>query len=535
MCLLNSEIIVDNFAGWGGASHGLFLASGRHPAVAVNHWRTGIRIHTVNHPDTEHFVEDVWNIDPVEACGGKEVGLAWFSPDCTHFSRARGAAPDRPKSAKIRALAWVVHRWARAVLPRIMIIENVKEILTWGPLKDGQPIKEKAGQTWKKWWNRIIRLGYRGSYRTIKAHHHGEATTRERLFIVFRRDEYDIEWPEATHGPEGSGLLPFERAADRLDFSIPCPSIFLTKEEGKKLGIRRPLADPTLARIGRGFWRHVAEDPDPFVVPGTDGQFPMPAILVQTGYGERKDAPGCKAQKTRILDIKQPIGAMVACGIKHAVAAAKLVSLPFVVKNNGGNENDGQHVRESLDTVTTRDSKSLATGYLIKLRNNCDGASLKGPIDAITAGGTHHGNVRVELIPAESLSPAMLAGARKCFAFLMKYNGTQQFPDIKGPSPTITCTEGLSLIQVVCVTLPDGDYIVVDIGMRMLTPRELARCQGFPDSYVMELPGVTKEDQVRGVGNSVCPKVAAAVARANLFPKKPKIGFPGKSSSRYVN
>lgn len=491
MCLLKSEMVIDNFAGWGGASQGLFKATGRHPNVAIDHWRTGIRIHTVNHPETEHFVEDVWNVDPTEVCGGQEVGIAWFSPDCTHFSRARGSAPDRPKSAKIRALAWVVHRWAKAVFPRIMIIENVKEILTWGPLKDGQPIKEKAGQTWRKWWNRIIRLGYRGAYKSIKAHHHGEATTRERLFIVFRRDEYAPEFPEATHGP---GLLPYERAADRLDFSIPCPSIFLSTEEGKKLGIRRPLAEPTLARLGRGFWRHIAEDPEPFIVPGTDGQCPTPA--------------------------------------------AKLVSAPFVVKNNGGHENDGQHVREPLDTVTTRDSKSMATGYLVKLRNNCDGGSLKAPLDAITAGGTHHGNVRVELVPVDSLDPALLEGAKRCFAFLMKYNGTQQFPDIKGPCPTITTVEGIAVVPVVCVMLADGCYVVVDIGMRMLTPRELARCQGFPESYVLELPGVTKEDQVRGVGNSVCPKVAAAMARANLFPKGPKIGLPtrgGRASDRLLN
>jgi DNA (cytosine-5)-methyltransferase 1 len=483
--LRSSEIIVDNFAGGGGASHGLWMAFGQSPAVAVNHNPAAIRVHTANHPDTEHYIENVWAVDPMEATAGRPVGAAWFSPDCTHFSRAKGG---KPKSAKIRALAWVVHRWAKAVRPRVIFVENVEEFLTWGPLgPDGQPVEAKAGTTFKRWFGRMTKgLGYRGAWKVMRACDYGAPTTRTRIFFVFRCDGLDPVFPEPTHGP---GLLPYRTAAECIDFDRPCPSIFMTADEVKEAGlkIRRPLADATLARIARGFQRHVVEELEagrqPFIVEGQDlarGSGSFAPLLVQTGYGERKDKPGCKAQKTRVLDIRQPLGSVVACGVKHAVACA------YLVKNNGGHEGHGQGLDEPMAAVTTRDSKSM---------------------------------VVMRAVRAEDLTEAQREGAVRVYAFLTKYNGTQQYPRLAQPMPTVLTTDCLALVNVVCLRLADGDYVVVDIGMRMLTPRELARAQGFPDDYDIDLGGtLTNEEQVRLIGNSVCPILAKLLAEANFAP-----------------
>jgi DNA (cytosine-5)-methyltransferase 1 len=495
--LLSSEVAFDNFAGGGGASLGYWLATGRHPEGAVNHCRAAIKIHTTNHPHTEHWIEDVWQVDPTEATRGRDVGFTWFSPDCTHFSKAKGG---KPRSRKVRALAWVVPRWAAAVAPRVMIVENVEEFLTWGPLHRhlddcpgdesgdgclarcsyGQPIAGKAGTTFRRWFGRMRRLGYVGEWRVLHAHHYGAPTNRKRLFLVFRRDGLPIAWPAPTHGP---GLLPYRTAADCVDWTLPCYSIFMTPAEVKAQGlkIRRPLAAPTMRRIAYGLVRHVLENPRPFVVPTTaDGQ-PGAPILVQTGYGERKATAACKAQKPRVLDLHEPLGSVVACGQRHAVAVA------YLVKHHGGHEGPGQSPAEPLHTVCTRNSKGVIAAELAR----------------------------------GDLTPAQLEGARRVYAFLSVYNGTQQAPDLDAPMPTVLTKDRLALVTV---TVDAETYIVVDVGMRMLTPRELARAQGFPDDYDIDAGGtLSLEDQVRMIGNAVCPLVAKALIEANLAGPAPHL------------
>lgn len=295
--------------------------------------------------------------------------------------------------------------------------------------------------------------------------------------------------------------------------------------------------------MARSFHRHVAENASPFLVDAEGGQVAH-VDLIQTGYGERKATDKCKAQKTRILNIRAPLGTQVACAVRHAVAAA------FLVKNNGGHENSGQDMREPAAAITTRDSKSVAAVNLIKLRGTSTSAPADGPSPTITSGGTHLGLAAYSLAPAthgaeartwpvdepsrtitskrstgvvatklvsvDDLTEAQLAGARRVFHFLTKYNGTQQYPRIDAPAPTITTKEGLALVEVVCLRLADVDYVVWDIGFRMLTPRELARCQGFPDDYDIGEGRLSQEDQVRGIGNSVCPQVARALIEANV-------------------
>lgn len=516
LMLAQNEIVVDNFAGFGGASLGLFQATGRSPEHAINHWRDGIGVHALNHGETEHHVTDVWLAKPRDLAMGRQVGIAWFSPDCTHFSKAKGA---KPKSRKIRALAGVVNRWAKQVRPRVIVVENVEEFMTWGPLDaEGQPIKEKAGCYYRAWFRHLTeKLGYRGAYRILCAADYGAPTTRTRIFFVFRCDGVDPRFPEPTHGDararaKNPDLLPWRAAAECINFSLPCPSIFMTRDEVKQAGlkIRRPLADNTLARIARGFTRHVAENPDPFVVDGQSYQPKGAPILVQTGYGERKATAKCRAQKTRVLDLMQPLGTNVACGVKHGVAVA------YLVKNNGGHEGHGQGCDEPAAAITTRDSKSLTLAHLVKLRGTSTSSDIAQPAHTITASGTHQGTAAYTLIPADSIGEGELDGARRVFHFLSKYNGTQQYPDITGPAPTVTTVEGVALVQVVCVTLADGCYIVVDIGFRMLTPRELANCQGFPADYDIGEGRLSAEDQVRGIGNSVCPQVARAIVEANV-------------------
>lgn len=219
------EIIVDNFAGGGGASTGMELATGRPVAIAINHDPDAILMHKTNHPFTEHLQASVWDVDPRKVCRGRPVGLAWFSPDCKHFSKAKGAAlVDR----NIRGLAWIVLRWAGTVRPRVIILENVEEFVTWGPVRKGKPVKKKAGQTFQKWKQQLLELGYAVEHREIVAADLGAPTTRKRFVLIARCDGRPIAWPERTHGPIDSAevragkLLPWKSAAEIIDWSVPC-------------------------------------------------------------------------------------------------------------------------------------------------------------------------------------------------------------------------------------------------------------------------------------------------------------------------
>jgi DNA (cytosine-5)-methyltransferase 1 len=372
-----------------------------------------------------------------------------------------------------------VTRWAKAVKPRVIILENVEEFQDWGPLlDDGRPCPLRRGLTFRRWLGVLRNAGYHVETRELRACEYGAPTSRRRLFVVARSDGLPIIWPKQTHGP---GLNPFRTAAECIEWVLPCPSIFERK---------RALAENTMKRIARGLRRYVIEAPEPFIVSTVNG--PAAQSLIQTSYGERK------GQAPRVLDLDKPLGTVVAGGVKHSVVSSVMVPAAkiaaFIAKHNGGNEATGQELDAALDTVTCRDSKSLVATTLIKLRGTSTAANANEPAPTITAGGNHLAEVR---------------------AFLVKYYGADQDPRLEDPLHTITTKPRFALVMV------RGEaYAIVDIGMRMLTPRELYRAQGFPDSYVIDFTyhgePLSKEAQVRMVGNSVSPPLAAALVRANV-------------------
>jgi DNA (cytosine-5)-methyltransferase 1 len=437
----SDSIIADNFAGGGGASSGIEAALGRSPDIAINHDPEAIAMHRANHPDTRHFVENVWKVDPAKACGGKPVALAWFSPTCTHFSKAKGSPLDE-SSIRIRGLAWVAVRWAAAVRPRVICIENVEEFRDWGPLDraTNQPIASRKGQTYRAFRRKLERLGYVVEDRILRACDYGAPTTRKRLFLVATCDGRLPRWPTPTHGPLA---VPYRTAAECIDWSVPAQSIFDRD---------KPLAEKTLARVHRGLKTFVLEARDPFVVTGEDGR-PFVPYLVHRSNGERV------GQAPRIYDVRKPLGTVVAQGEKHALCVA------FLAKHYGGNESTrgGSALDKPIDTITTVDHHSLVT------------------------------------------------------AFLIRYNGTSVGQSLCEPLSTIDTHDRFGLVTV---TIRGQAYRVDDIAMRMLTPRELYRAQGFGDEYRIdpEWNGkpLSKTAQVRMCGNSVCPPIAAAVVRAQL-------------------
>lgn len=514
---LSTGLIVDNFAGGGGASAGIELALGRSPDIAVNHDAAAIAIHEANHPATRHLCGDVWDVDPAAVCGHRPVALAWFSPDCKHHSKAKGG---KPRDSKIRGLAWVVVRWARTVKPAVIMLENVEEFADWGPLlEDGTPHPERRGWTFRRWVGSLQAAGYVVETRELRACDYGAPTTRKRLFIIARSDGLPIVWPDPTHGP--GRAKPWRTAAECIDWSLPCPSIF---ERTK------PLAEKTLARIARGIRKFVIENPRPFIVPATHGDGasgpdqrihsvdeplrvvtplvlsnmtnnvprpahePMPTLLtgnhkfvvaptlVQTSYGERH------GQAPRILDLHVPLGTVVAGGQKHALVSA------FLAKHfGGGYVGPGVAPSSPMSTVTTVDHHAVVATHLSKFYGTGTGAKLDGPAPTVTAGACHIAEVR---------------------AFLTKfYGGAGQAAD--RPIDAVSTANRFGL-----VTVEGESYQIADIGMRMLGPRELFRAQGFEDSYIIdpifEGKPLTKTAQIRACGNSVCPPLAAAIVRANV-------------------
>jgi DNA (cytosine-5)-methyltransferase 1 len=488
------ELVIDNFAGGGGASTGIEAAIGRPVDMAINHSPEAIAMHAVNHPHTRHFCENIWEVDPREACGSRPVGLAWFSPDCTHFSRAKGG---RPVKKEIRALAWVVIRWAKAVAPRVIVLENVEEFQNWGPLlEDGRPDPDQVGTTFRQWLSELTACGYEVEFKPLIAADYGTPTTRKRLFLVARRDRNTCTWPTPSHG---AGRQPWRPAAEIIDWSLPCPSIF---------GRKKPLADATMRRIAAGVRRYVIDAGAPFIIPlthqGADRSCPLTEpvrtvtcahrgelalicpTLIQTGYGERK------GQAPRVPGLGKPLGAVVAGGSKHALVAALLS------KHYGGVVGHG--MRRPIGTVTARDHHALTTAFLTKFYNTNVGSSLDAPVPTITAraGGGHLGEVR---------------------AFLLKYYGADEHgQQLEHPLHTVTTKDRFGLVLV------HGEpYVIADIGIRMLQPHELFAAQGFPTGYKIapEYKGkpLTKTAQTALAGNSVCPQVAQAIVDANVVRK----------------
>ncbi len=450
---LHREITVDLFAGGGGASTGIEQAIGRPVDVAINHDPEAISLHAANHPQTLHYTADVLEVDPHEATEGRPVGLLWASPSCTHFSRARGGVPV---SKQLRSLGWVVVRWAAAVKPRVIVCENVAEWRDWGPVlaSKGVPCPKRKGKTFRQWVGHLQRLGYRVEHRELRACDYGTPTIRKRLFLVARRDGHPIVWPKPTHNERGTdGLKPWRTAAECIDWTLPCPSIFDRK---------RPLADATLRRIAKGVMRYVVEAAEPFIVPLHNGL--IVPTLVQTGYGERE------GQQPRVPGIEKPLGTLVAGGGKHALVAA------FLAKHFTGVV--GADLREPMPTVTSVDHNALVTA---------------------------------------TLSEQAAGNGTKVAALLVKYYGNErEGVSLTEPLHTIPTKDRFGLVTV---TIHGQQYVITDIGMRMLAPRELYRAQGFPADYRIDMGAdgkpLTKTAQVRMCGNSVCPPLARAIVAAN--------------------
>lgn len=572
-------LLIDNFAGGGGASYALMEAFGRKVDFAINHDPEALAMHEANHPETHHILSDVFEVDPFEVCAGRPIDAAWFSPDCTHFSRAKGS---KPRSKKIRALAWVVLKWASLPAwqrPRVIFLENVEEFETWGPLDDeGYPIKDREGETYTFWRKSLEKRGYVIEARKLRACDYGAPTIRKRLFMVARCDGEPIRWPEITHKDPRKKrpplvrvkLQPWRTAAECIDWSIPCPSIFDRK---------KPLAENTQRRIARGVVRYVVDNPNPFIVRVTqssntapvDAGLPLPTIttarggelalvtpftaplthqgdsrshdirepmrtittahrgetvlvaptLIQTGYGERR------GQAPRTLDIERPIGTLVDGG-KHALVVAHLNTNRNAQKPYNGAD-------EPLHTITAGGAHINLVSAFLSQFSGTTGSKInvghmpdkpmstivgRGPLQAVT---TAHmlslkGSDRRDQ-PVDMPAPAFTAGgghAAAVTAFLLKYFGTDQDPRLEHPLHTVTTKDRFGLV---IVHIKGEPYVIADIGMRMLTPRELFTAQGFSPSYKIDLTvngrTMPKATQIRLVGNSVSPPPAIALAVAN--------------------
>ncbi len=693
-------LIIDSFAGGGGASTGIELALGRSPDVAINHNAAALALHAANHPETLHLDSNIWDVEPRAVTKGRRVGLLWASPDCKHFSKAKGGAP---RDRNIRDLAWVVVRWAEEVKPDVILMENVEEFQTWGPIdNEGQPIREFAGQTYELWVRRLRAAGYRVQWRELRACDYGAPTIRNRYFLVARRDGRPIVWPKPTHGDPKSDavkkgrLKPWRTAAECIDWSVPCPSIFDSAEQIRStlgLAAKRPLADNTLARIARGMKRYVIEAERPFLVNLTHGgrtedvaepfktitgahrgekalvapsitrfnggatgsamDDPMPTVtanswirkpggaaplgllapslvsvahgdsggrleypltdpygavtaggithalvapvltyaqqggatrspqsplhtvtasakdqnavilptLIQTGYGE---APG---QAPRALDIGQPLGTVVAGGVKHALIATTIMGC-------GGRaaQSRPRGIDEPTATVTAKADACAAVAFLAQHNTGVTGHDAREPLSTVTGAGSHQQPVAAFIARHFGASIGHSAGAplgnvtadgggksSPVAAFFAKYYGTGDGARQDEPMHTVTTNDRFGHMQAVLacppfgpeheararevaeflrahdawhggefvtLTIDGGTFVVVDIGMRMLTPRELFRAQGFPEDYVIE--GVweerggdwhwrpfAKDVQVGCCGNSVCPPLVDELVRAN--------------------
>ena len=530
------EIIVDNFAGGGGASTGIEIATGRSVDIAINHDIQAIRMHKANHPSTKHYCESVYDINPLEVCKGRPVGLVWLSPDCKHFSKAKGGTPVEKS---IRGLAWISLRWASLVRPRVIMLENVEEFKTWGPLrakrdpktgrvlvKEYEPLEGKCqqkkyhirvaapgeivpqslqvmepdpnrkGRVFRKFVKSLESLGYSVEYKELIAADYGAPTMRKRFFLIARCDKQAIVWPEATHAPRSSKdvtrgfKLPYVGAYTQIDFSRPCPSIFAsTKEIKEQYGIKaiRPLAPKTMERIAKGIQKFVIENEEPFIVQvnhsGSDWNYcrsmnePLPVITSKHGFGI-------------VEPILSPYKEEESSAAERQLQVASFIHQYY----SGGYTGSGNSVEKPLPTITAWDHNSLCVATLIQMNNHCYGRDIAEPLPTITAGDGHFGEVR---------------------AFLIKYYGQGTGQALTEPLDTVTSHDKFGL-----VTIKGTLYKIVDIGLRMLEPSELYGCNGFPSDYIIDrdYEGKTypRTEQVHRCGNAVCPPIPAALVKANL-------------------
>lgn len=501
----DGEIIVDNFAGGGGASTGIEIATGRLVALAVNHDPAAILMHKTNHPYTEHFQASVWDIDPVAVCRGRSVGLAWFSPDCKHFSKAKGAAlVDR----KIRGLAWITLRWAAKVRPRVIILENVEEFQTWGPVRKGKPVKKLAGTTFRKFIDQLTELGYTVEYRELIAADYGAPTSRKRFYMIARCDGKPIVWPEPTHSKTGADGLPkWRSAAEIIDWSLPCPSVFATKAEiMDRYGLKavRPLAKNTMRRIIRGVDKFTIRSGKPFIVECNhagaghiaDVQGPYKTITAKHTGGIVVPAliqyHTEQTEHVRASGLGAPINTVDASN-RYGLTCASLVEY-----YTGGRPLDAQ---DPMHTVTSHDREAVVAAHVVKFKGDNLGHGMTEPMQTVT---TSTGEFAV------------------CKVYLAKMNGSDElgyWTEIRALLNEF-CGYMLAEDEVLLLEIRGTLYYIADIGLRMLSPRELYNAMGFPPDYIIDRDyeghEYKKSAQVARCGNAVCPPVASALVRANL-------------------
>lgn len=546
---MNDEIIVDNFAGGGGASTGIELACGRPVTIAINHDPDAILMHKTNHPYTEHYQASVWDVDPREVCRGRPVGLLWASPDCKHFSKAKGG---KPVDKKIRGLAWIALRWAGTVRPRVIILENVEEFQTWGPVRRGKPVKARVGETFQKFVRQLAALGYDIQWRELVAADYGAPTIRKRFFLVARCDGRPILWPERTHAPADSpevqaGLLePWRSAAEIIDWSLPCPSIFDTKEEIRArygLAAQRPLKPNTLRRVARGVDKFVIKSANPFlVVVNHAGEFrgqeivdPLQTITAKHGYGVASPAmvPWTVTNTTNSTGhpVNEPIdtartgggggqmflgasmlqyhteqsehvrGQKITKPIMTIDAANRYGLTAATLVKYYGTDQHGQKIQDPLHTVTAKARSALMATHLVKMKGTNLGGPMSEPVQTITAGGGHFGVVTTVVVKAEP-------GAN-----------LKHWPEIRGLLNTY-CGYHLGSEDVILFEIGGAAYFMADIGLRMMIPRELYAANSFPPDYIIDRDylgnAYGKSKQVARCGNAVPPPFATALVRANL-------------------
>ncbi|MCO7645454.1 DNA cytosine methyltransferase [Pseudomonas aeruginosa] len=599
----DDAIIVDLFAGGGGASTGLEMGLGRKVDLAINHNPAAISMHEANHPHAEHLPTDVWGIDPIEATKGATVGWLHASPDCRHHSQAAGG---QPRKKEIRDLSWVVVKWAGKLQklgrgPWVISLENVKQILQWGPLiakrdkstgrvvrLDGTvagpdervprheqflvPDPKRKGRTWRQFLRALEGFGYHVDYWVERNCDYGDPTTRQRLYLVATDGGFAPVAAEKTHAAKpGKGLKPYRTAAECIDWSDLGQSIRNRK---------KPLAEATMRRIAKGIEKEVLQRAKPFIVPIANwsreavhpvdqplntitawpkgGAFSVATpTLIQVGYGERPAGAahalglasavlvdvGGRAGQTEPRSVAEPMYTITAkadCGVATAFMVqanggyntthSRPADAPISTITNKGSQQQlatahlvtlrkGSHgapVDGPLGTQTGTDHHGLVAAHLLHLRGNCDARAADEPLHTVSAGGTHHGLVTAEMV-ASSLTPEQLDGALWVSAFLMRYHSTGgQWAKLDDPLTTITTKDRLALVTV---WISGSPYVIVDIRLRMLKPRELYRAQGFPDSYIIERghngQRFTLSQQVHMCGNSVSPNTMAAYARAN--------------------
>ena len=569
------EIIVDNFAGGGGASTGIELASGRTVAIAINHDPDAILMHKTNHPYTEHLQASVWDVDPVAVCRGRPVGLAWFSPDCKHFSKAKGAAlVDR----NIRGLAWIVLRWAALVRPRVIMLENVEEFQTWGPVRKGKPVKSKAGQTFRKWKQQLSDLGYAIEHRELVAADYGAPTTRKRFVLVARCDGKPIRWPERTHAPRDSEevksgkCLPWRSAAEIIDWSVPGYSIFDSKQEIlDRYGVKvvRPLAENTMRRVIRGVDKFTIRSGKPFIIQqkfdnqaqgisrplttvtavgahelcnpvmapftfsntggsvGTDAGEPVHTI--RTAGGQILASANMiqyhteQTENARVSGLNAPINTVDASN-RYGLTCANLVEY----YGNGV----PLDLPEPMHTVTAHDREALVSAHIQKYFGGVVGTDSREPLPTVTT-ADHNAMCAAHIaeFKGQDIGQSMNAPLRtitasagefaECRAVLAKAGDRRlgHWPEIRSLLNRY-CGYNLADDDVILMVIRGVAYYIADITMRMLTPRELYNAMGFPPDYVIDRDylgnAYGKTKQVARCGNAVCPPMAEAMVRANL-------------------